>query len=342
MKKRIAINGFGRIGRAFFRIAFGQPEIDIVAINDPYITPDVARYLLTRDSVYGRYAREVKSTDDALVVDGQTIPILVEKEPDKLPWGAMKVDLVVEATGVFRAYDGPKGAKRHIAAGAKRVLQTVPSKGEGAEKIPQIVYGINEKTITASHDVVSAASCTTNSLIPVLYVLEEEFGIVHASITTVHAYTADQRLVDSAHSSPDKKSWSRGRAAAANIVPTATGAASATAKVLPALKGKIDGLAFRVPVATGSCSDVTLEMKKPISADEANAAFVRHAQGKLKGILGVSDDPMVSSDIIADDRPSVVDPGLTAVVDGRLLKVVAFYDNEWGYTSQLLRLAKVL
>jgi glyceraldehyde 3-phosphate dehydrogenase len=238
---------------------------------------------------------------------------------------------------VFRAYDGPKGAKRHVAAGAKRVLQTVPSKGEGAEKIPQIVYGINHKVVGAAHDVVSAASCTTNSLIPVLYVLEKEFGIVHAAITTVHAYTADQRLVDSAHNS-----LTRSRAAAVNITPTSTGAASATAKVLPVLAGKIDGMAFRVPVATGSCSDVTLEMKKTVSVDEANAALRKYAQGELKGILGVSDDPMVSSDIIADDRPSVVDPTLTAVVDGRLLKVVAFYDNEWGYTSQLLRLALVL
>jgi len=337
MKKRIAINGFGRIGRAFFRIAFGHPEIEIVAINDPFIQPDTARYLLAHDSVYGCYAREVKAGENALVVDGRTIPILVEKEPDKLPWGAMKVDLVVEATGVFRAYDGPKGAKRHVAAGAKRVLQTVPSKGEGADKIPQIVYGINHKTVTSSHDVVSAASCTTNSLIPVLYVLEKEFGIVHAAITTVHAYTADQRLVDSAHSS-----LTRSRAAAVNIAPTSTGAASATAKVLPALTGKIDGLAFRVPVATGSCSDVTLEMKKPVTVDGANAAFRKYAQGELKGILGVSDDPMVSSDIIADDRASVVDPTLTAVVDGRLLKVVAFYDNEWGYTNQLMRLALVL
>jgi glyceraldehyde 3-phosphate dehydrogenase len=337
MKKRVTINGFGRIGRAFFRIAFGHPDIEIVAINDPFIQPDMARYLLAHDTVYGRYGKAVKATENALVVDGVTIPILVEKEPDKLPWGKMNVDLVVEATGVFRAYDGPKGAKRHVAAGAKRVLQTVPSKGEGADKIPQIVYGINHKSVGAAHDVVSAASCTTNSLIPVLYVLEKEFGIVHASITTVHAYTADQRLVDSAHSS-----MTRSRAAAANIVPTSTGAASATAKVLPALTGKIDGMAVRVPVATGSCSDVTLEMKVPVSVDGVNAALRKYAAGELAGILGVSDDPMVSSDIIADDRASVVDPTLTAVVDGRLLKVVAFYDNEWGYTHQLLRLARVL
>ncbi len=338
MKKRIAINGFGRIGRAFLRLAYGHPGVDIVAINDPFIQADMARYLLVHDSVYGRYGKGVTATKDALVIDkGQPIPILVEKEPDKLPWGKMNVDLVVEATGIFRAYEGQKGAKRHVAAGAKRVLQTVPSKGEGADKIPQIVYGINEKSVGPANDVVSAASCTTNSLIPVLYVLEKEFGIVHAAITTVHAYTADQRLVDSAHDS-----ITRSRAAAINIAPTSTGAASATAKVLPVLAGKIDGMAFRVPVATGSCSDVTLEMKKPVSRDEVNAAFRKYADGELKGILGVSDDPMVSSDIIADLRASVVDPTLTAVIDGRLLKVVAFYDNEWGYTNQLLRVALAL
>ena len=337
MKRKVAINGFGRIGRAFFRIAFGHPDIEIVAINDPFIQPDMARYLLVHDSVYGRYAKHVTATESTLEVEGRSIPILVEKEPDKLPWGKMSVDIVVEATGIFRAYDGPKGAKRHVAAGAKRVLQTVASNGDGADKIPQVVYGINHRSVTAAHDVVSAATCTTNSLIPVLYVLDKEFGIVHASITTVHAYTADQRLVDSVHSSITRR-----RAAAINIVPTSTGAASATAKVLPGLTGKIDGMAFRVPVATGSCSDITLEMKKPVTIDEANAALRKYADGELKDILGVSEDPMVSSDIIADPRPSVIDPTLTAVVDGRLLKVVAFYDNEWGYTNQLLRLARVL
>jgi glyceraldehyde 3-phosphate dehydrogenase len=335
--KKVAINGFGRIGRAFFRLAYGQPEIEIVAVNDPFIDPEMARYLLVHDSVYGRYGRKVEAKPGALLVDGKEIPILVEKEPDKLPWGTMKVDIVVEATGVFRAYDGPKGAKRHIAGGARRVLQTVPSKGEGAEKIPQIVYGVNQGTIKDSDDVISAASCTTNSLIPVLHVLEKEFGIVRASLTTVHAYTADQRLVDSAHTNV-----TRSRAAAINIVPTSTGAASATAKVLPELKGKIDGMAIRVPVPTGSVSDVTLEMKVPVTAEKVNDALRRYAEGALSGILGISEDPMVSTDVVGDPRPSVVDPTLTSVVDGTLLKVVAFYDNEWGYTNQLLRLAKEL
>jgi glyceraldehyde 3-phosphate dehydrogenase len=337
MKKRIAINGFGRIGRAFLRLAYGHPNVEIVAINDPFIQTDMARYLLAHDSVYGRYGKAVAVKDGGLDIDGRAVPLLTVKEPDKLPWGDMKVDLVVEATGAFTAYSGEKGARRHVEAGAKRVLQTVPSKGEGADKIPQIVYGINHKTVGASHDVVSAASCTTNSLVPVVYVLEKEFGIVHAFVTTVHAYTADQRLVDSAH-----KSATRSRAAAVNIVPTSTGAASATAKVIPALAGKMDGVALRVPVATGSVSDITLEMKVPVTRDAVNAMLRKYADGELAEILGVSDDPMVSSDIIADPRASVVDPSLTAIVDGQLLKVVAFYDNEWGYTNQLLRLALVL
>ncbi|MEW5827081.1 MAG: type I glyceraldehyde-3-phosphate dehydrogenase [Candidatus Bipolaricaulota bacterium] len=337
MKKRVAINGFGRIGRAFFRIAFGHPDVEIVAINDPFIQPDMARYLLVHDSVYGRYGKTVAVADGGLVVDGHTVPLLTVKDPKQLPWGEMKVDLVVEASGAFTAYSGDKGASQHAAAGAKRVLQTVPSKGEGAEKIPQVVYGINHGSVRPEHDVVSAASCTTNSLVPVVYVLDKEFGIVHASVTTVHAYTADQRLVDSAHKSP-----TRSRAAAVNIVPTTTGAASATSKVIPSLKGKMDGVALRVPVATGSVSDITAEMKEAVTPETVNAALRKYAGGELSGILGVSDDPMVSSDIIADPRPSVVDPTLTAIVDGRLLKVVAFYDNEWGYTNQLLRLALVL
>jgi glyceraldehyde 3-phosphate dehydrogenase len=335
--KRVAINGFGRIGRAFFRLAYGHAGVEIVAVNDPFITPEMARYLVVHDSVYGRYGKAVKATEHGLEIDGKEIPLLAEKEPDKLPWGAMKVDLVIEASGVFRAYDGPKGAARHLAAGAKRVLQTVPAKGEGAEKIPQIVFGVNHQGIGPETKVISAASCTTNSLVPVLYVLEKEFGIERASLTTVHGYTADQSLVDGAHSST-----TRGRAAAINIVPTTTGAASATAKAIPSLAGKMDGIAFRVPVATGSVSDVTLEMKNPVTAEAINAALRRYAGGELKGILGIAEDPMVSSDIIADPRPSVVDPALTNVVAGRMVKVVAFYDNEWGYTNQLLRLVLAL
>ncbi|UCF10007.1 MAG: type I glyceraldehyde-3-phosphate dehydrogenase [Candidatus Bipolaricaulota bacterium] len=335
---KIGINGFGRIGRAFFRLAFGEKDIEIVAVNDPFVAPDVARYLLSYDSAYGRYGRKVEATGDAIAVDGVPVQLLKERDPSQLPWGSLGVDLVVEATGVFRAYEGASGCAAHLGAGATRVLLTVPPKGDGAERIPQIVYGVNHDQIaTAEGGVVSAASCTTNSLVPVAHVLEEQFGIVHAFLTTVHGYTADQKLVDAAH-----KSLTRGRAAAANIVPTSTGAAQATAKVIPALAGKMDGVALRVPVITGSVSDFTAVLKRAVTADEVNAALRAAAEGALSGILGVSDDPLVSTDIIGDSRASVVDLTATAVVDGSLLKIMTFYDNEWGYTNQLLRIARAL
>jgi glyceraldehyde 3-phosphate dehydrogenase len=331
--KKVAINGFGRIGRAFFRLAFGHPEIEIVAINDPFFKLDMARYLLMNDSVYGKYDGTVEIVDEGLRVNGTTVKFLAEREPDQLPWGDLGIDLVIEATGAFRAYSGPKGANRHLQAGAKRVLQSVPSKGEGADRIPQIVYGVNHQEIT-DQDVVSAASCTTNSLVPVMYVLEKEYDIKHAFLSTIHAYTADQSLVDGMHSS-----MTRGRAAAINIVPTTTGAAKATAKVIPSLAGRMDGIAFRVPVPTGSVSDVTLEMGESVTADDVNATLKRYAENELSGILRVSADPLVSTDIVGETHPSIVDMTQTSVVDGHLLKVVAFYDNEWGYTNQLLRVA---
>ncbi len=331
--KKVAINGFGRIGRAFLRLAFGNPDIEIVAVNDPFFSLDMARYLLMNDSVYGKYDKTVEEVDGGLRIDGKLVKFLAEKEPDKLPWGELGIDLVIEATGVFRAYSGPKGSNRHLQAGAKRVLQSVPSKGEGIEVIPQIVYGVNHDVIT-DQDVVSAASCTTNSLVPVMYVLEKEFDIKHAFLSTIHGYTADQSLVDGMH-----KAKTRARAAAINIIPTTTGAAKATAKVIPSLEGRMDGIAFRVPVATGSVSDVTLEMGEAVTAEEVNAALKRYADGQLSGILKVSDEPLVSTDVVGETHASIVDATQTSVVDGRLLKVIAFYDNEWGYTNQLLRVA---
>ena len=329
--KKVAINGFGRIGRAFFRVAFGEPELEIVAINDPFFTTEMARYLLTRDSIYGRYDREVREVAGGLDVDGKAVKLLTEREPDKLPWGEMGIDLVVESTGVFLS---PEKAKLHLQAGAKRVLLSAPPKGEG---IPQIVYGVNHDAIEASMDILSAASCTTNSFVPVMYVLEKEIGVAHPLLATIHGYTGDQRLVDAPHSKP-----SRARAAAINIVPTTTGAAKATTKILPSLVGKMDGVAYRVPVATGSVSDVAVELAKDATANAVNDLFRRYAEGELSGVLGVSDDPMVSSDVIGDDRPSVVDLTTTKVIDGRFLKVMAFYDNEWGYTHQLVRVARLL
>jgi len=330
--KRVAINGFGRIGRAFFRIAYGRDDVEIVAMNDPFISPKTARYLLTYDTVYGRYDKEVIAKEDGIKVDGKFIPLLAERDPKDLPWEKMEVDLVIESTGVFLTREK---ASLHLQAGAERVLLSAPPK---SEDIPQIVYGVNNDAYDLLNDrIVAAASCTTNSLAPVAYVLEREFGIVHAFLSTVHGYTADQRLVDSPH---DK--FTRGRAAAANIVPTTTGAATATTKVIPSLAGRMNGMAFRVPVPTGSVSDFTVELKEPVTVDAVNDAFRRYAAGELAGILGVSDDPIVSSDIIGDPRASVVDLSLTVVVDERLLKVVTFYDNEWGYTNQLLRVALLI
>jgi len=270
--------------------------------------------------------------EDGIEVDGRFIPLLTEKDPKDLPWAEMGIDLVIESTGVFLTREK---ASLHVQAGASRVLLSAPPK---SDDILQIVYGVNDDAYDPKEDrIVAAASCTTNSLAPVAYVLEREFGIVHASLSTVHGYTADQRLVDSPH-----KKLTRGRAAAANIVPTTTGAATATTKVIPSLAGKMDGMAFRVPVPTGSVSDFTAEMREPVTKEAVNDAFRRYAEGELAGILGVSDDPIVSSDIIGDSRASVVDLSLTVVVDGRLLKVVTFYDNEWGYTNQLLRVALLI
>jgi len=255
--KRVAINGFGRIGRAFFRIAYGRDDIEIVAVNDPFISPEMARYLLTYDTVYGRYGKEVVAKGDGIEVDGRLIPLLAKKDPKELPWEEMEVELVIESTGVFLTREK---ASLHLEAGAERVLLSAPPK---SEDIPQIVYGVNNDGYDPKSDrIVAAASCTTNSLAPVAYVLEREFGIVHAFLSTVHGYTADQRLVDSPH-----KKFTRGRAAAANIVPTTTGAATATTKVIPSLAGKMNGMAFRVPVPTGSVSDFTAELKRTVTRD---------------------------------------------------------------------------
>jgi glyceraldehyde 3-phosphate dehydrogenase len=336
----VGINGFGRIGRAFFRLAFGQEGINIAAVNDPFLEPEVARYLLRYDSAYGRFGKAVDIEGDTLLIGDAKVPvpILKTKSPEQIPWADHDVDMVVEATGVFRALDGEKGCGGHLKAGVKRVLLTVPPKGEGAERIPQIVYGVNNDVLASQRlSVVSAASCTTNSLVPVASVLQDAIGIAHGALTTVHGYTADQRLVDAAHK-PD--SLSRGRAAAVNIVPTSTGAAKATAKVIASLDGRMDGMALRVPVITGSVSDFTFVAQRDTTKKEVHRALVDAAEGSLQGILGVSTDPLVSTDIIGDPRPSVVDLTATLVVGGRLVKVLAFYDNEWGYTNQLLRIVR--
>ena len=330
--KKVAINGFGRIGRAFFRISFGNGDLDIVAINDPFISPEQARYLLKYDSVYHRYDKNVEIENGNLVVDGITIPLLQEKDPKDLPWGELGIDVVIESTGKFLSREK---ASLHLAGGAKKVLLSAPAKDDD---IPQIVYGVNTDAYDKEKDlIISAASCTTNSLAPVAYVLEKEFGIVHALMSTVHGYTADQKIVDAPHGK-----FTRGRTAAANIVPTTTGAATATTKVIPSLAGKMDGMAFRVPVPTGSVTDFTALLKVDVTKDDVNKAMRDYATGKkgnFKGILDVAEDPIVSSDIVGETHASVFDPSWTKVIGKRLVKVVTFYDNEWGYTNQLVRVA---
>jgi len=329
--KKVAINGFGRIGRAFFRIAFGNGDLDIVAINDPFITPEQARYLLKYDTVYHRYDKKVEIDGNDLVIDGVHVPLLKEKDPQDLPWGEKKIDVVIESTGQFLTREL---ATKHLNAGAKKVLLSAPAKDED---IPQIVYGVNTGAYDKGKDlIISAASCTTNSLAPVAYVLEKEFGIVHALMSTVHGYTADQKIVDAPHSK-----FTRGRTAAANIVPTTTGAATATTKVIPSLAGKMDGMAFRVPVPTGSVTDFTVVLKVDVEPADIENKMREYAKGELKDVLDVANDPIVSSDVVGETHASVFDPSWTKVIEKRLVKVVTFYDNEWGYTNQLVRVAKI-
>ncbi len=339
--KKVAINGFGRIGRAFFRIAFGHGDLDILAINDPFISPDQARYLLKYDSVYHGYDKEVDTyvdtdengniSEQGIVVSDKKIPLLSQKDPSNLPWSKLGIDVVVESTGVFLSREK---ASLHLSAGAKKVLLSAPAKDKD---IPQIVYGVNTDAYDKETDlIISSASCTTNSLAPVAYVLEKEFGIVHGLMSTVHGYTADQKLIDAPHSK-----YPRGRAAAANIVPTTTGAATATTKVIPSLAGKMDGMAFRIPVPAGSVTDFTVVLKVDVTPEKVNDAIRKYAEGKLKEILCVAEDQIVSSDIIGDSHASIFEPSWTRVIEDRMVKVVTFYDNEWGYTNQLVRMAKV-
>ena len=328
MTVRVAINGFGRIGRTFFRAA--QTEgvgFEIVAINDLTDVETLA-HLLKYDSIMGRFGAEVEVKEGALVVDGKEIKILAERDPQNLPWKDLGVDVVLESTGFFT--DGTK-AKAHLEAGAKKVILSAPGKNIDGT----FVMGVNDDQYdAANHHIVSNASCTTNCLAPMAKVLNDAFGIKQGLMTTIHAYTGDQRLHDAPH-----KDLRRARAAAVNLVPTSTGAAKAVALVLPQLKGKLDGYAVRVPVITGSVTDLTFEAKKPVTVEAVNAALKKAAEGELKGILSYSnDEPLVSTDIVTDPHSSVFDSGLTKVIDNQV-KVVSWYDNEWGYSNRLVDLA---
>ena len=330
MTTRVGINGFGRIGRNFFRAALEQgADIEIVAVNDLTDNKTLA-HLLKYDSITGRFQGEVSYDDEGIVVDGKHIKVLAQRNPADLPWGELGVEVVVESTGFFT--DGEK-AKAHIEAGAKKVVISAPAKNVDGT----FVMGVNEADYdNATMNIVSNASCTTNCLAPLAKVLEENFGIERGIMTTIHSYTGDQRVLDAPH-----KDLRRARAAALNMIPTKTGAAQAVALVLPALAGKFDGLAVRVPTPTGSLTDLTFIAKKEVSVAAVKAAVKAAAEGELKGVLKYTEDPIVSSDIVGDPHTSIFDATETKVI-GNLVKVLSWYDNEWGYSNALVRLTALV
>jgi len=326
-KTKVAINGFGRIGRNAFKIAFDRSDLEIVAINDLTDTKTLA-YLLKHDSNYGTYKYDVSSDDQNIIVNNQPVRVLAEKDPAALPWGDMGVDLVIESTGFFTDKDG---ASKHVQAGAKRVVISGPTKSDGVDTI---VLGANEDGIPGATEVISNASCTTNSLAVVMAILDAEFGVEKSLMTTVHSYTASQALQDA-----PKKDLREGRNAAENIVPTSTGAAVAVTQALPGLKGKFDGISMRVPTPVVSISDVTALLSRDVTVEEINELFKKSAAEPFyQGILGVSDEPLVSRDYIGNSHSGTVDLPLTRVVGGNLVKVCVWYDNEWGYSNRLVEL----
>jgi len=329
-KVKIAINGFGRIGRLAFRALLQYPEVDVVAIND-LTDAKTNAHLFKYDSVHGTFAGQVEATSDTIIVEGKEIKVLAEKNPADLPWKQLGVEIVVESTGLFT--DAEK-AKAHLDAGAKKVVITAPAKNEHLT----VVLGVNEeKYDPAKHHLISNASCTTNCLAPVAKVLNENFGIIRGLMTTVHSYTNDQRILDQAH-----KDLRRARAAALSIIPTTTGAAKAVGLVLPELKGKLHGFALRVPTADVSIVDLVADLKTKVTAEEVNAALKAASEGKLKGILGYSEEPLVSADYRGSSYSSIVDAPLTYVMEDDMVKVVAWYDNEWGYSNRVADLVSYI
>ncbi|AWB89238.1 type I glyceraldehyde-3-phosphate dehydrogenase [Salinibacterium hongtaonis] len=328
MSVKIGINGFGRIGRNYFRAALAQgSDLDIVAVNDLTDTATLA-HLLKYDSITGRLDATVEVSGDSIVVNGKAIKVLAERDPANLPWAELGVDIVIESTGFFTKADG---ARKHIEAGAKKVLISAPASGEDAT----FVVGVNHESYDPErHHIISNASCTTNCLAPLAKVFNDTFGIERGLMTTVHAYTADQNLQDGPH-----KDLRRARAAAINIVPTSTGAAKAIGLVMPELVGKLDGFALRVPVPTGSITDLTVTASRPVTVDEIKDAYRAAAEGSLKGILKYTEDPIVSSDIVTDPHSSIFDAGLLRVI-GDQVKLTAWYDNEWGYSNRLVDLTE--
>lgn len=333
MSVKVGINGFGRIGRITFRALATRPdEFDVVAINDLGDPKDLAM-LLKYDSVHGRFNGTVESDGSNLIVNGKTIKVCAERDPGKLPWAELGVEVALESTGFFtsRAKDGKPGFDSHLTAGAKKVVISAPAKDPDLT----VVLGVNDDKLTADHKCISNASCTTNCLAPMVKVLNDKFGLEHGLMTTVHAYTNDQKVADQLHSDPR-----RARAAAINIIPTSTGAAKAVGLVLPEVDGKLTGYALRVPVPTGSATDLTAVLSKDITAEEVNAAMKAAAEGEFKGVMEYTEDPIVSSDIVGNPHSNIFDGSFTCVVGGNMVKVLGWYDNEYGYSNRTVDLIK--
>lgn len=329
MAVKIAINGFGRIGRLVFREAMKQEDFEVVAVNDLTDAHQLA-HLLKYDSIHGIYDAEVASEDDAFIVNGNRVQVISQSDPAKLPWGELDVDVVIEATGRFRSMEE---VSKHVQAGAKKAILSAPAKGE----MPTYVIGVNHTQYDPSQDVISNASCTTNCLAPVAKVLDEKFGIKRGLMTTIHSYTNDQRILDFPHSDPR-----RARAGAVSMIPTTTGAAVAVSKVLPQLKGKLDGFSMRVPTPNVSCVDLVAELNASVTIEQVNEALKEAANGELKGILGYNELPLVSIDYNGNHHSSTVDGLSTMVLDNNMIKVLAWYDNEIGYSTRLMELAKYI
>jgi glyceraldehyde 3-phosphate dehydrogenase len=323
----VAINGLGRIGRAALKILLDADGLDLVAVNDIADAENLA-YLIKYDTVYGRYHREVTAVEGALEIDGRRIAAFAERDPGKLPWDELGVDLVLECTGIFKTAED---LARHVQAGASYVILSAPT---SSETVPTVVHGVNRPP--GQPQIISCASCTTNCITPVIEVAQRRLGVERAVMTTVHAYTAGQQLVDG-----PSKSFRRGRAGAANLVPASTGAARATTRAVPELGGRFDGVAVRAPIPVGSIADIVFDASRPTTIEEVKDVFRQEAAtARYEGILGVSDDPLVSADVVGDPRAAVIDLELTRVVDGTLVKVMAWYDNEWGFTHQMIREAR--
>ena len=324
---RIGINGFGRIGRLITRIAQDFDNVQIVGINDPFLTADYAKYLLERDSMHGNFKGTVELDGEDLIINGNRVKFFAVLNPEEINWKSVNVDYVVECTGKFTTIEG---ASKHLVGGAKRVIISAPSKDA-----PMFVYGVNHKTYSKDMQIVSNASCTTNCLAPLTKVIKDNFGIVEGLMTTVHSTTATQLTVDG----PSKKDWRGGRAASGNIIPSSTGAAKAVGKVIPELNGKLTGMAFRVPTLNVSAVDLTVRLEKETTYDEIKAAIKKATENEMKGVMGYTEEPLVSTDFMSDNRASIFDAEAGIMLSPTFVKLVAWYDNEYGYSTQLLRLA---